>query len=157
MNRAKLKFTNINTTTSRVSVSNKETSPRERSQNKSQANEQVRHADLFYRGSVLANLLPVEEATKAGSLSTLPSLKRSLGPSELLFSNHLGIKLPARTTTQLVSLASITSECLITRTNAKKKRSKRKSSNEHYKSLSLVTKALCGIGRGFDLFCCALQ
>ena len=46
--------------------------------------------DLFYRGSVLANLLPVEEATKAGSLSTLPSLKRSLGPSELLFSNHFG-------------------------------------------------------------------
>jgi hypothetical protein len=42
---------------------------------------------------------------------------------------------------------------LITRKNAKeKKRSKRKSSNEHYKSLSLVTKALCGVGRGFDLF-----
>jgi hypothetical protein len=109
--------------------------------------------DLFYRGSVLANLLPVEEATKAGSLSTLPSLKRSFEPSELLFSNLLGIKLPARTTTQLVSLASITSECLIKRKNAKeKKRSKRKSSNEHYKSLSLVTKALCGVGRGFDLF-----
>jgi hypothetical protein len=113
---------------------------------------------LFYRGSALANLLPVEEATKAGSLSTLPSLKRSLGPSELLFSNHLGIKLPARTTTQLVSLASITSERLITRKNAKeKKRSKRKSSNEHYKSLSLVTKALYGVGRGFNLFWCALQ
>jgi hypothetical protein len=111
---------------------------------------------LFYRGSVLANLLPVEEATKAGSLPTLPSLKRSLEPSELLFSNHLGIKLPARTTTQLVSLASITSECLITRKNVKeKKRSKRKSSNEHYKSLSLVTNALCGVGRGFDLFWCA--
>jgi hypothetical protein len=31
----------------------------------------VWHVDLFYRGSVLANLLPVEEATKAGSLSTL--------------------------------------------------------------------------------------
>ena len=113
---------------------------------------------MFYRGSVLANLLPVEEATKVGSLSTLPSLNRSHGPSELLFSNHLGIKLPARTTTQLVSLASITSEGFITRKNAKeKKRSKRKSSNEHYKSLSLVTKALCGVGRGFDLFWCALQ
>jgi hypothetical protein len=37
VNRAKLKFTNINTTTSRVSVRNK-TSPRERVQNKSQAN-----------------------------------------------------------------------------------------------------------------------
>ena len=97
MNRAKLKFTNINTTTSRVSVSNKETSPRERAQNKSQANKQVRHGDLFYRGSVLANLLPVEEATKAGSLSTLPSLKRSLGPSELLFSNQKpGTKLPRK-------------------------------------------------------------
>src|SRR5688500_20137444 len=63
-------------------------SPRERAQNKSQANKRVRHGDLFYRGSVLANLLPVEEATKAGSLSTLPSLKRSLGPSDLLFSNQ---------------------------------------------------------------------
>ena len=111
MNRAKLKFTNINTTTSRVSVSNKEMSPRERAQNKSQANKQVRHGDLFYRGSVLANLLPVEEATKAGSLSTLPSLKRSLGPSELLFSNQSREQnFPARATTQLVPLALITME-----------------------------------------------
>jgi hypothetical protein len=29
------------------------------------------HSDLFYRGSVLANLLPVEVVTKTGSLSTL--------------------------------------------------------------------------------------
>ena len=92
MNRAKLKFTNINTTTSRVSVRNINESARERAQNKSQANKQVRHGDLFYRGSVLANLLPVEEATKAGSLSTLPSLKRSLGPSELLFLIKAGNK-----------------------------------------------------------------
>jgi hypothetical protein len=41
VNRAKLKFTKIITTTSRVSVSNKETSPRERAQNKSQANKSV--------------------------------------------------------------------------------------------------------------------
>jgi hypothetical protein len=33
-----------------------------------------------------------------------------------------------------------------------KKQSKHKSSNEHNKSLSLITKALCGVGRGFDLF-----
>ena len=65
---------------------------------------------MFYRGSVLANLLPVEEATKAGSLSTLPSLKRSLGSSELSLLNHLEHKVPTRTTTSLVSLASITSE-----------------------------------------------
>jgi hypothetical protein len=79
-------------------------------QNKSQANKRVRHADLFYRGSVLSNLLPVEEATKVGSLSTLPSLKRFLGPSELSLLNHLEHKVPTRTTTRLVSLASITSE-----------------------------------------------
>jgi hypothetical protein len=29
------------------------------------------HGDLFYRGSVPKNLVPVEEATKAGSISTL--------------------------------------------------------------------------------------
>ena len=66
--------------------------------------------DLFYRGSVLANLLPVEEATKAGSLSTLPSLKRSLGPNEFLLLNQTGTNFPARTTTQLVSLALVTIE-----------------------------------------------
>ena len=110
MNRAKLKFTNINTTTSRVSVRNIIESERGR-ENKSQANNEVRHADLFYRGSVLSNLLPVEEATKAGSLSTLPSLKRSHGPSELLFSNQSREQnFPARATTQLVPLALITME-----------------------------------------------
>jgi hypothetical protein len=71
VNRAKLKLSKIITTTSRVSVRNIIESTRERVQNKSQANNEVRHADLFYRGLVLSNLLPVEEATKAGSLSTL--------------------------------------------------------------------------------------
>jgi hypothetical protein len=49
-----------------------------------------RHGDLFYRGSVPKNLIPVEEATKAGSNSTLSlSLKRSLRPSEPSL-NHTG-------------------------------------------------------------------
>jgi hypothetical protein len=68
VNRAKLKFTKLITTTSQVSVRNIIESERERMQNKSQANKRVRHADLFYRGSVLANLLPVEVVTKTGSL-----------------------------------------------------------------------------------------
>jgi hypothetical protein len=29
------------------------------------------HGDLFYRGSVPKNLVPVEEGTKAGSISTI--------------------------------------------------------------------------------------
>jgi hypothetical protein len=80
VNRTKLKFTNINTTTSRVSVRNIIESERGR-ENKSQANNEVRHEDLFYRGLVLSNLLPVEEATKAGSFSTL-SLSQTVPPTE---------------------------------------------------------------------------
>jgi hypothetical protein len=36
------------------------------------------HGDLFYRGTVPKNLIPVEEATKVGSISTL-SLSLSNG------------------------------------------------------------------------------
>jgi hypothetical protein len=62
---------------------------------------------------------------------------------------------PARTTTQLVSLALVTNEFMITRTNEKeKKQSKRKSSKEHNKSLSLVSKALCGIGEDLITWVC---
>jgi hypothetical protein len=50
-----------------------------------------------------------------------------------------------------VSLTLFTIE-MIARKNEKKKQSKRKSSKEHDKSLSLITKAFCGIGRGFDHF-----
>jgi hypothetical protein len=52
---------------------------------------------------------------------------------------------PARAATQLVPLALVTIE-LIARKNQRRKQSKRKSSKEHGKSLSLITKALCGIG-----------
>jgi hypothetical protein len=79
VNRAKLKSTNINTTTRRVSVRNNNESEREGAKQIT-SKWRVRHVDLFYRGSVLANLLPVEEATKAGSLSTLHPL--SNGPSD---------------------------------------------------------------------------
>ena len=111
----------------------------------------MRHKDLFYRGSVLANLLPVEVVTKTGSLSTL-SLSQTVPRTESAsLLNQTGTTFPTRTTTQLMSLASVTIE-LFTRKNERKKQSKRKSSNEHNKSLSLITKALCGVGRGFDVF-----
>jgi hypothetical protein len=50
--------------------------------------------DLFYRGSVLANLLPVEEATKAGSLSTLPSLNDPTDRVSFLFLITWNTKFP---------------------------------------------------------------
>jgi hypothetical protein len=51
-----------------------------------------------------------------------------------------------------VSLALITNEFDHKKNEKEKKQSKRKSLNDHNKSLSLITKALCGVGRGFDLF-----
>jgi hypothetical protein len=80
VNTAKLKFTKLITTTSRVSVRNIIKSERGR-KNKSQAKKEVRHTDLFYRGSVLSNLLPVEVVTKTGSLSTL-SLSQTVPQTE---------------------------------------------------------------------------
>jgi hypothetical protein len=153
VNRAKLKFTNINTTTSRVSVSNKEVSPRERAQNKSQANKQVRHGDLFYRGSVLANLLPVEEATKAGSLSTLPSLKRSTDRVSFLFSITWNTKFPQGSPQDWCLLPRL-QVSLIANERIKKEESNpsARARKNTSKSLSLITMALCGVWRGFDLF-----
>jgi hypothetical protein len=40
-------------------------------ENKSKENQANEHDDLFYRGSVPKNLVPVEEVTKTGSISTL--------------------------------------------------------------------------------------
>jgi hypothetical protein len=70
VNRRNLKFTTLNTHYKPGLVLEQISSPGERgkNQNENQANE---HGDLFYRGSVLKNLVPVEEVTKTGSISTL--------------------------------------------------------------------------------------
>jgi hypothetical protein len=43
----------------------------ERGKTNQPRNKADEHGDLFYRGSVLKNLVPVEVVTKIGSLSTL--------------------------------------------------------------------------------------
>jgi hypothetical protein len=70
VDRRKLKFTTLNTLQVGVSVRTNVKSGREGKTNqpRSKADE---HGDLFYRGSVLKNLVPVEVVTKTGSLSTL--------------------------------------------------------------------------------------
>jgi hypothetical protein len=40
-------------------------------ENKSNENQEDDHGDLIYRGSVPKNLVPIEEVTKTGSISTL--------------------------------------------------------------------------------------
>jgi hypothetical protein len=94
---------------------------------------------------------PLRWSQRPGLFQPFPSLKRSLGPSELLFSNQPGTKLPRKDHHTIGVSCLGYNWVLITRTNEKeKKQSKRKSSKEHNKSLSLITKALCGNRRGFD-------
>jgi hypothetical protein len=70
VNRLNLKFITLNThykpgVSVRIKFKSKE---RKTNQTRIKASE---HGDLFYRGSVPKNLVPVEEVTKTGSISTL--------------------------------------------------------------------------------------
>jgi hypothetical protein len=58
---------------------------REEGKNKSKAMSTRDTGDLFYRGSVLENLIPVEESTKDGSLSTLSLFPPITKTGELFF------------------------------------------------------------------------
>ena len=70
VNRANLKFTNFKHNYKSGLALELKPSPKERAKtNHKQMKRMTR--DLFYRGSVLANLLLVEVVTKTGSLSTL--------------------------------------------------------------------------------------
>jgi hypothetical protein len=122
-------------------------------ENKSQANKECDTWICFTEVRFSQTYSPLRWSQRPGLFQPFPSLKRSLGPSELLFSNQLGTKFPARTTTQLVSLVLFTIE-MITRTNEKKKQSKRKSSKEHNKSLSLNTKAFVELGEDLITWVC---
>jgi hypothetical protein len=70
VDRRNLKFTTLNTHYKPGLTLELNSSPKERETNqpRNKANE---HGDLFYRGSVPKNLVPVEVVTKTGSLSTL--------------------------------------------------------------------------------------
>jgi hypothetical protein len=114
VNKAKLKFTKLITTTSRVSVRNIIESARERVENKSQANKECDTQICFTEVRFSQTYSPLRWSQRPGLFQPFPSLKRSLGPNELLLLNQTGTNFPARTTTQLVSLALVTIE-LITR------------------------------------------
>jgi hypothetical protein len=70
VDKRKLKFTTLNILQAEVSVRANIKSGREGKINQPR-NKADGHGDLFYRGSVLKNLVPVEVVTKTGSLSTL--------------------------------------------------------------------------------------
>jgi hypothetical protein len=71
VNRQNLKFTTLNTYYKPRLALEQISSPGVRGKTNQPRNKANEHDDLFYRGSVLKNLVPVEVVTKTGSLSTL--------------------------------------------------------------------------------------
>jgi hypothetical protein len=70
VNRRNLKFTTLSIHYKPGLALELKSSP-EREENKSNVNQVNEHGDLFCRGSVPKNLVPVEDVTKTGSISTL--------------------------------------------------------------------------------------
>jgi hypothetical protein len=71
MDRWNMKFTTLNTHYKLGLALERISSPGERGKTNQPRNKAVEHDVLFYRGSVLKNLVPVEVVTNTGSLSTL--------------------------------------------------------------------------------------
>jgi hypothetical protein len=70
VNRRNLKFTSLNTNYKPGLALELKSSPGEGGINQPR-NKADEHSDLFYRGSVLKNLVPIEVVIKTESLSTL--------------------------------------------------------------------------------------
>jgi hypothetical protein len=71
VNRRNLKIINLNTHYKPGLALESNPSPKEREKTNPPRNKADEHGDLFYRCSVLKNLVPVEVITKTESLSTI--------------------------------------------------------------------------------------
>jgi hypothetical protein len=81
-------------------------------QNKSQPNKECDTWICFTEVRFSQTYSSLRWSQRPGLFQPFPSLKRSLGPSELLLLNQTGTNFPTRTTTQLVSLALVTIELI---------------------------------------------
>jgi hypothetical protein len=130
-------------------------SSRERAQNKSQANEECDTRICFTEVRFSQTYSPLRRPQRPGLFQPFPL---SNGPSDRVsFSSQI----KAGNKTSRKGHHTIGASCLdyngvlITRTSEKeKKQSKRKSSKEHDKSLSLITKALSGNGEDLISLVC---
>jgi hypothetical protein len=122
-------------------------------QNKSQANKECDTRICFTEVRFLQTYSPLRRPQRPGLFQPFPLSNDPSDRVSFSLLNHLEHKVPTRTTTSLVSLASVTSE--FDRNERIKKEESNPSARARKntsKSLSLVTMALCGIWRGFDLF-----
>jgi hypothetical protein len=94
VNRANLKFTNLSTHYKPGLALELKSSPKERAKNKSQANKADDTVICFTEVRFLQTYSPLRWSQRPGLFQPFPSLKRSLRPSELLFSIKWDTKSP---------------------------------------------------------------
>jgi hypothetical protein len=101
----------------------------------------------------LQSYSPLRWSQRQGLFQPFPSLKRSLRPSELLFSIKRNTKFPQGPPHNWCLLPHLQLSMIARRMRKKRSNpSTRAQMNTTDLSLSLITKALCGVGRRFDLF-----
>ena len=125
-------------------------SPRERAQNKSQANKECDTRICFTEVRFLQTYSPLRRPQRPGLFQPFPLSNDPTDRVSFLFSITWNTKFPQGSPQDWCLLPQLQVSLILRKIEKEKKQSKRKSSKEHNKSLSLVTKALCGIGRGFD-------
>jgi hypothetical protein len=120
-------------------------------ENKSQANKKCDTWICFTEVRFSQTYSPLRWSQRLGLFQPFPSLKRSLGPSELFFSITWNTKFPQGPPQDWCLLPQL-QVSLIARKNQRKKKSNpsARARKNTSKSLSLITRALCGVWRGFD-------
>jgi hypothetical protein len=155
LNRSNLKFINLSTTTSRVSIRNINESERE-GKNKSQANKKCETTICFTEVRFSQTYSPLRLSQRPGLFQPFPSLKRSLRPSGLPFSIKWNTKFPQGPPHNWC-LSPWLQLSLITR-RMRKKRSNPSARAQMNTNVALSSHYMIwsdsGLGREFDLFGC---
>jgi hypothetical protein len=142
LNRANLKFTNLITTTSRVSVRNINESERGRKTNRKQMKSVT-------QGFVLPRFGSLKPHKDRVSFNPFPLSNGPLDRVSFFFSIKREQTSPQGPPHNWCLLPQLLLSCFQVRTKERSNPSARARKNTS-KSLSLITKALCGIERGFD-------
>jgi hypothetical protein len=155
VNRANLKFINLSTTTSRVSVRNMNESERE-GKKQIAANKERDTMICFTEVRFLQTYSLLRWSQRPGLFQPFPSLKRSLRPSELLFSIKRDTKSPQGPPHNWCLLPRL--QLSLSQKNMRKKRSNPRARAQMNTNVALSSHYLIwsdsGLGRGFDLFGC---
>jgi hypothetical protein len=122
-------------------------------QNKSQANRECDTQICFTEVRFSQTYSPLRRPQRPGLFQPLPSLKRSLGPSELFFSITWNTKFPQGPPQDWCLLPQLQLS-LIAMKNQRKEESNpsARARKNTSKSLSLITRTLCVVWREFDHF-----